>query len=255
MDVGLAREWRLFWCAVGFLTRLPTPALREFEPGWIGRSARWFSLVGQIVGVLAAAVFLAACQFWSGAAPAVLAVGAGVWITGAFHEDGLADTADGLGGGTTPEARLGIMKDSRIGTYGVLALILVIGLRIAALATMPGWRGAVALVAAHGFGRAAAVTAMAMQPYVGAAATAKAGASPQEPGKANALFAGLVALWPFTLMPLHAASLSICLAAVAAAVVALFAQRLIGGRTGDTLGAVEQAAETAVLLGGAALLS
>jgi adenosylcobinamide-GDP ribazoletransferase len=254
MQVGLAREWRLFWCAVGFLTRLPAPALREFESGWIGRSARWFSLVGQIVGALAAAVFLAAGGFWSGAAPAVLAVGAGVWITGAFHEDGLADTADGLGGGTTPEARLGIMKDSRIGTYGVLALVLVVGLRIAALAIMPGWQGAVALVAAHGLGRAAAVAAMAIQPYVGASATAKAGASPQEPGNANALFAGLVALWPFTLMPLHSALLSIALAAAAAAIVALFAQRLIGGRTGDTLGAVEQAAETAALLGAAALL-
>ena len=134
MEARLSREWRLFWCAVGFLTRLPTPASREFEPGWIGRSARWFSLVGQIVGVLAAVVFLAAGRFWDGAAPAVLAIGAGVWITGAFHEDGLADTADGLGGGTTPQARLAIMKDSRIGTYGVLALVLSVGLRIAALA-------------------------------------------------------------------------------------------------------------------------
>ncbi|HSZ50435.1 MAG TPA: adenosylcobinamide-GDP ribazoletransferase [Caulobacteraceae bacterium] len=254
MDVGLAREWRLFWCAVGFLTRLPTPASHDFDPDWIGRSTRWFSLVGQIVGALAAAVFLAAGRFWGGAAPAVLAVGAGVWITGAFHEDGLADTADGLGGGTTPAARLQIMKDSRIGTYGVVALIMVVGLRVAVLAIMPPWRGAVALVAAHGLGRAAAVAAMATQPYVGAAARAKAGASPQEPGRANVLFAGLVALWPFTLMPLHSAVLSIGLAAAAAAVIALFAQRLIGGRTGDTLGAVEQAAETAALLGAAALL-
>lgn len=253
--MGPAREWRLFWCAVGFLTRLPTPTSRDFEPEWIGRSARWFSLVGQLVGVLAAAVFLAAGGFWSGAAPALLAVGAGVWVTGAFHEDGLADTADGLGGGTTPATRLAIMKDSRIGTYGVVALILVVGLRIAALAIVPGWRGAVALVAAHGLGRAAAVAAMATQPYVGAAATAKAGASPQEPGRANVLFAGLVALWPFTLMPLHSALLSIALAAAAAVLVALFAQRLIGGRTGDTLGAVEQAAETAALLGAAALVA
>jgi adenosylcobinamide-GDP ribazoletransferase len=254
MAMGPVREWRLFLCGVSFLTRLPTPALREFEPGWIGRSARWFSLVGQVVGVLAAAVFFGAGRIWTGAAPAVLAMGAGVWITGAFHEDGLADTADGLGGGTTAQARLEIMKDSRVGTYGVLALILTVGLRIAALAIMPGWRGAVALVAAHGFGRAAAVAAMATQPYVGAASTAKAGASPQDPGKANALFAGLVALWPFALMPLHSALLSIALAGAAAFVVTLLAQRLIGGRTGDTLGAVEQAAETAALLGAAALL-
>jgi adenosylcobinamide-GDP ribazoletransferase len=254
MDVGPAREWRLFWCAVGFLTRLPTPALREFEPGWIGRSARWFSLVGQIVGVLAAAVFLAAGRLWSGAAPAVLAIGAGIWITGAFHEDGLADAVDGMGGGTTPEARLQIMKDSRIGTYGVVALILVIGLRIVALAAIPGWRGAIALVAAHGLGRAAAVAAMAAQPYVGAAATAKAAASPQHPGVGNALFAGLAALWPFALMPPHAAGLAIGLAAAAGAIVALLAQSLIGGRTGDTLGAIEQAAETAALLGAAVLL-
>ncbi|MBV8681402.1 MAG: adenosylcobinamide-GDP ribazoletransferase [Caulobacteraceae bacterium] len=251
---ALAREWRLFCCAVGFLTRLPAPALRDFQPAWIGRSARWFPLVGQIVGALSAAVFLAAGQLWGGAAAAILAVGAGVWITGAFHEDGLADTADGLGGGTSPEARLEIMKDSRIGTYGVLALGLVVGLRVAALAAMPGWEGAVALVAAHGFGRAAAVAAMATQPYVGASTTAKAGASPQDPGKANALVAGLAALWPFLLIPPRAALLSIGLAVAAAAIVGALAHRLIGGRTGDTLGAVEQAAETAVLLGAAALM-
>ena len=252
--MGPAREWRLFWCAVGFLTRLPTLALRDFETDWIGRSTRWFSLVGQIVGAVAAVVFLVASRIWGGAAPAVLAVGAGAWITGAFHEDGLADTADGLGGGTTRAARLEIMKDGRVGTYGVITLVLVIGLRIAALATVPGLRGAIALVAAHGVGRAAAVAAMAAQPYAGAAATAKADASPQHPGAANVLVACLVALWPFALMPLHAALLSIGLAAAAGALVALFAQGLIGGRTGDTLGAVEQAAETAVLLGAAALL-
>ena len=154
------RQLQLFLCAVQFLTRVPTPALRGFESDWISRSARYFPLVGMLVGGVCAAVFWGAAQLWSGWLPALLAIAAGVLVTGAFHEDGLADTADGLGGGSTLAKRLTIMKDSRIGTYGALALGLVLALKAAALAELPAGLGAWALVAAHAGGRGAAVLAM-----------------------------------------------------------------------------------------------
>src|SRR6185436_98368 len=97
--------------------------------------------------------------------PALLAVTAGVLLTGAFHEDGLADSADSLGG-QTPEKRLAIMQDSRIGSYGTLALIASFGLRVAALAALPPWLAAATLVAAHAGGRCAGVLLINTVPYV-----------------------------------------------------------------------------------------
>ena len=243
------QEGRLLVCALQFLTRLPTPRLNGFQPAWIGRSTRYFPLVGQLVGLISALVWLGAGRMWSAWPAAVLAVGASVLVTGAFHEDGLADTADGLGGGSTPEKRLAIMKDSRIGTYGAMALGLVTMLRIAALAGASPWRGVLALLAAHGAGRAAAVLAMATQPYVGDSASAKAGASPQTVNGANAAIAALIALWPFLLFDWRAGALGLGLGGLAAVVLLVQARRLIGGRTGDVLGAVEQLAEVGVLLG------
>ncbi len=243
------REGRLFLCAVQFLTRLPTPQLEGFQPDWIGRSTRYFPLVGQVVGLISALVFLGAGRLWGGTTAAILAVGAGVLVTGGFHEDGLADTADGLGGGSTPARRLEIMKDSRIGTYGVLALGLVTALRVAALAGASPLRGALALLAAHGAGRAVAVVVMATQPYVGEAASAKAGASPQRASGFNAGVAVLLALWPFALFDWRAGALGLGFGVALAIAVTVQARRLIGGRTGDVLGAVEQVVEVGVLLG------
>ena len=244
------QEWRLFLCALQFLTRLPTPRLDGFQSDWIGRSARYFPLVGQVVGLISALVWLGASRVWGGGpVAALLAVGAGVLATGGFHEDGLADTADGLGGGQTPAARLAIMKDSRVGTYGVLALGLVGALRVAALAGASPVRGALALLAAHGAGRAAAVVAMAVMPYAGDASTAKAEASPQSATPANAVIAVGLGLWPFALLDWRNGALGLAFGAVAALAVMILARRLIGGRTGDVLGAVEQVFEAAVMLG------
>ena len=140
--------------------------MKTFEPDWISRSARYFPLIGLLVGLASAGVFWSASQVWGGALPALLAIAVGVLITGAFHEDGLADTFDGLGGGGTPERRLEIMKDSRIGTYGALGLGLVLALKAAALTDLPPALGAWAIAAAHA-GTAVAVTATATSLRVG----------------------------------------------------------------------------------------
>ena len=246
----IRQEGRLFICAVQFLTRIPTPALAAFRPEWIQQSARYYSLVGQIVGGLSALVLYGAAQVWSPWIAALLALAAGVALTGGFHEDGLADTADGLGGGLARDRRLEIMKDSRLGSYGALALGLTLALRTAALAMLvqaSPLLASVALLAAHGLGRAAAVAAMTVMPYGGDPGMAKEG-RPDRASLVGLLVAGLIALWPLAFLPTLAGVSGLALGLLISAVPAWLAWRLIGGRTGDVLGAVEQVFEVGFLL-------
>jgi adenosylcobinamide-GDP ribazoletransferase len=250
----MRRQAKLLLCAVQFLTRLPTPSFVDFEPGWITRSARYFPLVGLGVGGACALVLLAAGQAWSGALPALLAVAAGVLITGGFHEDGLADTADGLGGGHTSARRLEIMKDSRIGTYGALALGLILAIKVAARATLPLTTAALALVAAHGAGRTAAVAVMVLGRHVGDPSNAKYKPAPDGVSPGEFLLAAALGLWPLALLGLPGL-VGAAVGGVLALLLALTARRLIGGHTGDVLGGVEQACELGVLLGVSAMLA
>ena len=250
----MPRQLKLFLCALQFLTRLPTPSFADFEPAWITRAARYYSLVGILVGAACAGVLLAAGQLWSGLLPALLAVAAGVLITGGFHEDGLADTADGLGGGQTPQRRLEIMKDSRIGTYGVLALVLVLAIKVAALASLPLATAALALVAAHGVGRVAAVVVMVLQRHVSDRDDAKYKPAPEGVRPFELLVAAVLGLWPLALLG-WAGLMGAVVGAGLATLLALTARRLIGGYTGDVLGGVEQACELGVMLGVSALMA
>jgi adenosylcobinamide-GDP ribazoletransferase len=250
--VTLAGQARLVVCATQFLTRLPTPPLRDFTPDWINRAARYFPLVGQGVGLGCAGVWLVVGRLWPGAPAAVMAVAVGVLITGGFHEDGLADTADGLGGGQDPARRLEIMKDSRIGVFGALALGLVLALRITLLAGLGPLAGAGALILSHGGGRAAAVVVMAALPYAGDPRAAKIPTSTTRVRWDEAALALALGAWPILWLPPARAVLALCLASAGAAALALLARRLIGGQTGDVLGAVEQLAELGLLMGAAA---
>ena len=131
---GLQHELRLFFIALQFLTRVPVPAWVGWRADWMNQSARHFALVGACVGAFGGAVFWAAAHLWPATLAVLLSMVATVWITGAFHEDGLADTCDGLGGAVSRQRALDIMKDSRLGTYGTLGLLAVLALKAAALA-------------------------------------------------------------------------------------------------------------------------
>ena len=250
----MPRQLKLFFCALQFLTRLPAPSFADFQPDWITRAARYYPLVGILVGAISAGVLLAAGQLWNGPLPALLAVATGVLVTGGFHEDGLADTADGLGGGQTPARRLEIMKDSRVGTYGVLALGLVLAIKVAALATLPLATAALALVAAHGAGRVAAVVVMVLGRHVSDRDDAKYKPAPDGVRPYELLIAAVAGLWPLALLG-WPGLVGAGVGAALAAALALTARRLIGGYTGDVLGGVEQVCELGVLLGVSALLA
>ncbi len=247
------REFRLFLCALQFLTRLPGPALPDFTPDWITRSAKYFPLVGLIVGAIAAGTLMLAAQVWSGVVPTLLAITIGILATGAFHEDGLADTADGLGGGQDPAQRLAIMKDSRIGTYGMVALVLCLALKVAALSSFDAPKAALVLIAVQGVARAAAVVVMTALPYAGDPASAKSKPTPAGVTPGECLLAVAFAAWPLALLPLGQVVGGIAMGCICAALIVLAARRLIGGYTGDVLGAVEQMFELGFVLGVAAL--
>lgn len=247
----ISRQLNLFFTAWQFLTRLPSPVLHRFQPEDTVRSARYFPLVGQAVGAISATVLLAASLVLPPLVATILALVAGIIATGAFHEDGLADTADGLGGGQTRERRLEIMKDSRVGTYGAVALIAVFSLKAACLSTLSAPVAAMALIAGHGLARAAAVIAMRWMPYAGQVDLAKGQIGQARVRLWEMTLAISLSLWPLV-FGVPQVALGIILGGGLGLILALIARRLIGGQTGDVLGGIEQLFEVGFLLGVAA---
>ena len=247
-----------FWNALRFLTVIPAPDVDHVEDDWLIRAAKYFPLIGIIVGFFSAIVLLLAGKIWGGPLPPLLAIAAGIVLTGALHEDGLADTADGFGGGWSRETRLAIMKDSLIGTYGTLALGITAALRVAALAALPPWVGAAALIAAHAGGRLAAAAPMTVLPYAGDPAATKLTYTdgPLRPSEiALAVIFMLAALLPLARTGVLAAVIGLLSGAALALWLVDRARRLIGGYSGDVLGATEQLFEVGFLLGVAAAYS
>lgn len=243
----LVREVVYAAVAIQFLTRLAVPPLAGFEPSWMHRSLAYFPLAGAIVGAISGAVLMAASAVWDAPIAALLAIAAGCAATGCFHEDGLADAADGLGGGQTRERRLEIMRDSRIGTYGAVTLGLVLALKVAALSSLAPFDAALALVAVHAAARIAPVVASRVVPYGGDLVGAKV--PPLTPTNRRMAVAIAIGLLPcLVLLPPQAAFLGLMAGSLAAAWLLASAKALIGGQTGDILGASEQMFETAMLL-------
>jgi adenosylcobinamide-GDP ribazoletransferase len=244
-------ELRYFLAAVQVLTRLPVPALRGFEEEWLERGVKYFPLTGALVGAACAGLLFASSKLWGGTLPALLTVAAGIAITGGLHEDGFADFFDSMGGATR-EARLTIMKDSRLGTYGVLALGAGVGAKIFALAALPVVLGAAALVATHAGGRLAAVAVISMLPYAGGISAAKIKPLGYGITRTDLAIAALFGILPVFLLPFAFGLPALAAAGAASVTAALYARHLFGGYTGDVLGAVEQSYEIAFLLAAAA---
>ncbi len=246
------RWWDEFRLAAAFLTRLPLgPTVLAGEMPLA--PASWaFPLVGIVVGLLGGLGYALAA--WLNIPPlpaALIAVGVTIAVTGGLHEDGLADTADGFFGGAERGEKLAIMRDSRTGNFGVLALILSVGLRATALATIGhGGRVAAALVAAHAIGRGfLPLVLRALEPALADGLGAAAG----RPEATMAwLAAGLAVPIALVALDFGAGVVALLAAALVMALSASVAQRQIGGYTGDVLGALEQGGETVVLLVAAA---
>ena len=256
---------RHFLLALQFFTRIPvTGRLAEwvgYSPAMLNASAAYFPAVGWVVGAVAAAVMALALGVLP-AGPlgalvaALLATVATVWLTGGFHEDGLADTADGLGGGLTRERALAIMKDSRIGSYGTLAVVLALGLKVALLALIAqrgAWAAAAALMAAHALSRLAPLVVMRTLPYVSEAAQAKSKPLAEQLSGAGFRLGvywsipALALIWQARGAIQMIVSMLLWMAALAFMLRLL--RRRLQGFTGDALGATQQVCELALYLG------
>ncbi|HEY0178409.1 MAG TPA: adenosylcobinamide-GDP ribazoletransferase [Dokdonella sp.] len=233
--------------SVAFLTRLPMPHPHGPTPPDFARATRLFPLVGAAIGALIAALCIGLrAAGVPDLAAAAMALGAGALLTGGLHEDGLADVADGFGGGTDRARKLEIMRDSRLGTYGALILIVTFVTKLSAVAACRGEATVRGLIVAHALARAV-LPCMSMSTAIarkdGLAANA---GRPSSTTVATAVALGMgVVLVTF---PLRLALGAVLVTAACAIGMVWLARRQIGGLTGDVLGATEQLSETAILV-------
>ena len=247
---GLSRvlvdEARYAFTALGYFTRIPVPGWVGFEPHYLAAAARWFPLVGVLVGALSAAVFEACRLVFTQPVAVLISMVATLLVTGAFHEDGLADSCDAFGGGYAREDVLRIMHDSRIGAFGAIGLVMALGLKWQTLAAMPVDRIAFTMVASHAASRAVAISYVLTLDYVRAQGKAKPVV--EQLGIASfgwILVTGLPWLfWPDWRLGVL---ILVVLAALRWAIGRWFVRR-IGGYTGDCLGCAQQIFEIAIYL-------
>ncbi|MDE0364376.1 MAG: adenosylcobinamide-GDP ribazoletransferase [Gammaproteobacteria bacterium] len=278
-------ELQAFALALQFLTRLPGPADDAFSPERLAASVRYYPLVGALIGGLCAAVFWPANLVLPAAVAVILAVAVGLAITGALHEDGLADTFDGIGiaagrrgspgtgesagkhAGDTPRGSadghpgepgrthrhrmLEVMRDSRLGTFGAIALVIALALKVATLASLAPIAVCLALIAGHGLSRLSCIAVMQTSAYVRTAGIATPLANRLEFGSWLVILVTglLVVAGLFRTLGPPATILALAGLIAGHALMRLCFERKLGGYTGDTLGAVQQASEVGLYLG------
>jgi adenosylcobinamide-GDP ribazoletransferase len=242
---GVRQQFNTFLGALMFMTRIPVGKGYVFRSEDLPRSAVYFPIVGLLIGLLAGVVLLCAGLFFPPMVAVLFCMGTTVAVTGALHEDGLADAVDGLLGGQEPRRRLEIMRDSRIGSYGAVALWFSLTAKVLVLTALLQegvFKAVGALIVAHGLGRAAAVTLLFSHPYV------RSDPSKASPfGNAVTLKeAALALVSPVLLSLVLLGSKSLPTLIVAAAgtwAMGRYFQKKIGGITGDCLGAANQLIE------------
>src|ERR1700692_696092 len=240
--------------ATALLTRVPMPHPDGAMPAGLARAQRAFPLVGAVIGLVVGLADLSLLAI--GIPPlvaATLALGASAALTGALHEDGLADVGDGFGGGRDRAAKLLIMRDSHLGTYGMIVLLVGFVARASALASLPLATIIPALVVAHALGRAVIPVLAANMPFARDDGLGKSAGRPDMASAVAAVIIGIVIT--LVCLPATQALLAGVGGACGAAAIAVLAWRQIGGVTGDVFGAAEQVVEAAVLVMLAAQLS
>lgn len=238
-----------FLLALQFLTRLRLNA--PYSPEAMRQSPRWYPGVGVVVGGICALTYVLSYWLFTPLLAVILAVASGMLVTGALHEDGFADACDGLGGQRPKERVLEIMRDSRIGTYGVLGLLLMVATKVAALFAMPGTALPFVLIAGHAASRASMLWVMATSDYVRdqGAGSGVAGGIDRKAVSLALITTGLTLVPLLFVVPwssIFTGVLGLCLGHWLMR--RSFEPRL-GGYTGDCLGAVQQCSEVGFYLG------
>lgn len=247
-------EKRVFFTGLMFLTRLPCPGWCDHHPAYLMRSLQWFPFIGAVIGFWAATWLQAACVLWPPGVAAAVSTLATVWMTGCFHEDGLADTFDGFGGGWGKSQILRIMKDSRVGTYALVGMSLVLTIKLHCLATLvmnttPAGAAA-ALIAAHAASRWSSLPLIYLLHYIQDEEDAKRGlynwfAQSQRLLTPPRLILGTVTavVVPWVTLGLTQALWIYATVVVVTLLAGYYANAVLGGVVGDYLGATIQIAE------------
>lgn len=245
---SITKDWfNDFRTATAFLTRVPMPHPDRPKPVNFARAHRVFPVVGAAIGIAVGLVYMGLLTLGlPNLGAAALALGASAILTGALHEDGLADIADGFGGGRDKAAKLEIMLDSRLGTYGTLILLVSFTAKASALAVLPVAAILPSLMASHALARGILPVLAMILPNARKEGLSATAGTPTPSTAAIAV--SLAFVIAFLALPWIAALSAAFAAAASAVAVAAVAQRQIGGQTGDVLGGVEQVAETAILL-------
>lgn len=249
----LQRILRAPLTAVMFLTRIPCPTWLDGDPAHLAQSTVWFPAVGVLVGSIGALALVSGCALWSPVVAVLLSTIVTVRVTGAFHEDALADALDGFGGGMSREATLRIMKDSRVGAYALIGVVLVVALKVALLWSLTERDASLAvraLIVAHTLGRWSSLPLIHWLPYVRDDGTGKPfAAAVTTPrlvvGSAFTIVVLAIALWPIGLARIAVVLLAAILVTLGAA---RYFRRHLGGMTGDCLGAANQLVEVTTYL-------
>jgi adenosylcobinamide-GDP ribazoletransferase len=242
-------QLKLFLLALSFYTRLPGPQSQDYTK--LPQAVLYLPLVGWLVGGITAASFYLADFLWAQATAVISALIIGIFVTGAFHEDGFADVCDGFGGGWGKQRIMEIMKDSYIGVYGVIGLLLIFLLKISLLDGMFAAAVPLVLLAGHSISRLPPLLLMYHYNYARTYDSKSQGAV-YKPNPGELTFATVIALLPLMLLPV------LCVSAIIPVLVVNFYlghyfHRRIGGYTGDCLGASQQIAETVFYLSVSAL--
>lgn len=244
MLTGLKYQLELFWLSLGFFSRLPIPSDTPYSEQRMNQAGRYFALVGLLLGCLCALVYWVASTLFSTEVAVFLMMCFSLMLTGAFHEDGLTDMADGIGGGMTVERRLAIMKDSRIGTYGASALVMALLGKFVFLSQLAQSTDlVVVIIAVYAFSRGVAASLIYGMPYVSDIDTSKSKPLANKQSQLE-----LTILIVTSLLPLIFFDTGLMVALVAAGLIFRFALKSwllkrLGGFTGDCLGAAQQLTE------------
>ena len=242
----MKRQLNLFLLALGFFSRIPMPAWIEYSPENLNRASRYFTLVGWLLGGLVALVFIATNSLFSNSISLWIAMGFSLLLTGAFHEDGLADTADGFGGAFLREKKLSIMKDSRIGTYGATALVMALLGKYLLLAE--NTEIALSIIIAYALSRAVAASLVFDMRYVADEDGSKSKPLANNQSKTDLIILLASGLPIFFLLHWHTALLIISALVIIRYAAKWYFRKQIGGYTGDCLGAAQQISELGIYL-------
>lgn len=245
----MKKQVHYFLTAVLFFTRIPCPKWVNHSPDILNKSSRYFSLVGILVGAIAALVYYAAEFIFPTEIALLISMLSSIWATGAFHEDGFADVCDGFGGGWTKEKILTIMKDSRLGTFGVTGLLGILGLKFISLHQITHQISIpLVLIAGHAISRFIATILLYTHEYVRDIDSSKVKPTTQQMSTKSLIISGIFGVTPLFFFNNPYVFLSLIPLVISYAYMGRFFNKWIGGQTGDCAGALQQVAEVVFYL-------